>query len=413
MKSLFREQVLAQQTSRMQGEVSLVQVPAFTWLTGLIVFIVVCSLIFLLSGSYARKTVVFGVLQPEQGVIRVQTSQPGTVQQLLVQEADRVEVGQPLIELTMQHYSSEKTELNASLQQELETILANLQRQKKQEIARQHIRQREVIERTASAQQQLSQVLLQQSTFQQRLELNQHLVEQVSQLSGTGFISNLELSRQKDTLLSLQQQEQVLQGQRLILEEQLKQQQSLQQQLPLDHQATLAHLDNQASELRNQLTRLQHEQSSVIRAPKAGTVSGVLPRAGHFINAGSIVLSLLPEEAELEAILYVPTSAIAFIESGQDVRLRFHAFPYERFGVQQGKVHEVSHTVLLPEEVSDITLQEPSYRVRVRLSSQQIQAYNRELSLRAGMTLDGDVITERRSLLQWLFDPIYSIKGQM
>ena len=31
MKSLFREQVLAQQTSRMQGEVSLVQVPAFVW----------------------------------------------------------------------------------------------------------------------------------------------------------------------------------------------------------------------------------------------------------------------------------------------------------------------------------------------------------------------------------------------
>ena len=131
------------------------------------------------------------------------------------------------------------------------------------------------------------------------------------------------------------------------------------------------------------------------------------------MNAGSIVLSLLPGGAELEAIVYVPTRGIAFIEPGQDVRLRFHAFPYERFGVHKGKVYEVSHTVLLPEEVTDVTLQEPSYRVRVRLSSQQIQAYNRELPLRAGMTLDGDVITERRSLVQWLFDPIYSIKGQM
>jgi membrane fusion protein len=197
------------------------------------------------------------------------------------------------------------------------------------------------------------------------------------------------------------------------LEEQLKQQQSLQKQLPLELQSTQAQLDNQISELRNQLTRLQHEQSSIIRAPKAGTISGILPRSGHFVNAGSIVLSLLPEGAELEAIVYVPTRAIAFIEPGQDVRLRFHAFPYERFGVHQGKAHEVSHTVLLPEEVVDVTLQEPSYRVRVRLSSQQIQAYNRELPLRAGMTLDGDVITERRSLVQWLFDPIYSIKGQM
>lgn len=413
MKSLFREQVLNQQTSRMQGEVSLVQVPAFYWLTGLILFIVVCSFIFLLSGSYARKTVVFGVLQPEQGVIRIQTSQAGTVQQLFVKEGEIVEAGQPLIALTMQHFSSEQTELNASLKEELGAILSNLQRQKQQEIASQRIREQDIIERNASAQLQLNQILQQQATFQQRLQLNQRLVKQVSQLSGTGFISNLELSRQQDTLLALQQQEQVLQGQRLTLEEQLKQQQSLQEQLPLDHQAKMAQLDNQISELRNQLTRLQHEQSSVIRAPKAGTVSGILPGPGYFINAGSIVLSLLPEGAELEAIVYVPTSAVAFIEPGQDVRLRFHAFPYERFGVHLGRVNEVSHTVLMPEEVVDISLQEPSYRVRVKLSSQQIQAYNRELPLRAGMTLDGDVITERRSLLQWLFDPIYSIKGQM
>ncbi|MCC5827228.1 HlyD family efflux transporter periplasmic adaptor subunit [Alkalimonas sp.] len=413
MKSLFREQVLAQQSQRMQGEVSLVQVPAFAWLTGLIAFIVVCSLIFLLSGSYSRKTVVFGVLQPQQGVIRVQTSQPGTVQQLLVQEGERVEAGQPLLELTMQHFSSEHSELNASLQQELAAILANLEQQKQQEIDRQRIRLQEVAERIASAQQQLNQIEQQQRTFQQRLELNQHLVEQISQLSGTGFISNLELSRQQDTLLSLQQQEQVLQGQQLTLQEQLKQQQSLQQQLPLDHQATLGQLDNQISELRNQRTRLQHEQRSVITAPKAGVVSGILPRQGHFMSAGSIVLSILPQGAELEAIVYVPTRAISFIDTGQEVRLRFHAFPYERFGVQQGQVHEISQTVLLPDEVTDMQLTEPSYRVRVRLSEQQILAYNRELPLRAGMTLDGDIITERRSLLQWLFDPIYSLKGQL
>lgn len=413
MKSLFREQVLAQHSSRMHGEVSLVQVPSLAWLTGLFAFIVVCSVIFLLSGSYSRKAVVFGLLQPQQGVIRLQTPQSGTVQQLLVDEGARVEAGQPLVELTAQHFSSKHSELNASLQQELAAIMTNLHQQQQQEINRQHIRLQEVAERIESAEQQLNQIVQQQTIFQQRLELNKQLEAQISQLSGTGYISNLELSRQKDTLLNLQQQEQVLQGQRLTLEEQLKQLHSLQQQLPLNHQATLAQLNNQISELRNQHTRLQHQQISIIRAPKAGIVSGILARSGHFMNAGSIALSILPEGSELEAIVYAPSSAIAFIEPGQDVRLRFHAFPYERFGVHQGKVHEVSHTVLLPEEVADVALQEPSYRVRVRLSSQQIQAYNRELPLRSGMTVDGDVITEQRNLLRWLFDPIYGIKGRM
>lgn len=413
MKSIFREQVLAQQTSRMQGEVSLVQVPSFVWLTGLIALIVVSSLIFLLTSNYSRKAVVFGALQPEQGIIRVQTAQSGTVKQILVQEGDKVEAGQPLLQLTTQHYSSTDKELNASLQQELVAILESLQQQKQQEVEKYRIKSNDNKELIVSAQKQLNQVKHQQTIFQQRLDLNQRLVERLSQLSGTGYISSLELDRQRDTLLSLQQQGQMLEGEELRLNEQLKQQQSLLQQLPLDQQAALTQLDNQASEFRNQLTRLQHEQSSIIRAPKAGTVSGILPRSGHFMDTGSVILSLIPEGAELEAVIYIPTKSIAFIEPEQEVRLRFHAFPYERFGVKQGKVHEVSHTVLLPDEVTDSTLTEPSYRVRVKLASQQIYAYNRELQLRAGMTLDADVITEKRSLLQWLFDPIYSIKGQL
>lgn len=413
MKSIFREQVLTQQTSRMQGEVSLVQVPSFVWLTGLITVIVVSSLIFLLASNYSRKAVVFGALQPEQGIIRIQTSQAGTVKQLLVQEGDKVEAGQPLLQLTMQHFSSEDTELSASLQKELTAILVNLQQQKQQEIEKYRIKQQDSNDQIVSVEERLKQIAQQQAIFQQRLDLNQKLVQQISQLSGTGYISTLELDRQRDTLLSLQQQGQALESEELSLKEQLKQQQNILQQLPLEQHASLTSIENQMSELRNQLTRLQHEQTSIIRAPKSGTVSGILPKSGHFMDSGSIVLSLIPEGAELEAIVYVPTQSIAFVEPNQDVRLRFHAFPYERFGVQQGKVREVSHTVLLPEEVTDTTIKEPSYRVRVKLSSQQIYAYNRVLQLRAGMTLDADVVTEQRSLLQWLFDPIYSIKGQL
>lgn len=413
MKSLFREQVLKNQNQRMQGEVSLVQVPTFTWLTGLIAFIVVCSIAFLVTNSYTRKAVVFGVLQPEQGVIRVQTAQPGTVQQLLVEEGGKVEAGQALLQLNMDRYSGGRTEFTAALRQEMTAILANLQQQKQQEQERYEIRQRDIVQRIGSAEQQAEQLREQQKTFAERLELNQHLVAQISQLSGSGFISNQDLIRQRDTWLSLQQQEQILNGQQLSLQEQLKQQQSLLQQLPLEHQASQARLDNQISELRNQLTRLQHEQSSTIKAPVAGTVSGILPRAGHFMEAGDVALSLIPAGAELEVVLYVPTRSIAFIDEGQAVRLRFHAFPYERFGVHHGSVKEVSNTVLLPNEVLEVALQEPSYRVRVQLTSQHILAYNRELPLRAGMTLDADVITERRSLLRWLFDPIFSIRGQL
>ena len=68
--------------------------------------------------------------------------------------------------------------------------------------------------------------------------------------------------------------------------------------------------------------------------------------------------------------------------------------------------------MLLPSEVAEVALQQPSYRLKVRLSGQSIQAYQRELPLKAGMTLQADLITEQRNLWQWLFDPILALRGQ-
>ena len=96
MKSLFRQQVLDARQSRLQGEVNLTQPPTFTLLAALISFILIISLLFLITGSYKRKEVVFGILQPEQGIIRVQTNQPGTAQQFLITEGERVEAGHAL-----------------------------------------------------------------------------------------------------------------------------------------------------------------------------------------------------------------------------------------------------------------------------------------------------------------------------
>lgn len=413
MKSLFRQQVLDARESRLQGEVNLTQPPSFTLLAVLISFILIISLLFLITGSYKRKEVVFGILQPEQGIIRVQANQPGTVQQFLITEGERVEAGQALLQLTMNHYSAAQTELNAALGKELSIILTNLQRQKLQEEQKYQLRLKETAARIDNLKKQQEQLQTQYATFQKRLELNDYLVSQISQLSGTGYISNIELSRQQDTLLSLQQQEQALVNQKLVLEEQLQQQLSEQQQQPLDFNASQSQLDNQIAELRNQLTRLQHEQSTLITAPVAGTVTGILIKPGQHLAAGSVALSILPDDTQLEAVVYVPTRAIAFIESGQHARIRFHAFPYERFGVHEGKVLEISRTVIMPDEVPGLILEEPAYRVRIGLQQQFIYAYNRELSLRAGMALDADIVTEQRSLIRWLFDPIFSLKGRL
>jgi len=413
MNSLFRPEALAQQQRRLQGEVSLTRPPALVWLTWLIAAIALISLIFLLSGNYLRKQTALGLLQPELGVVRLQATAAGVVSSVLVKEGETVVQGQPLLQLSSRLYAQGQPELNATLLQERQQMLDALLAQKQQNQQKHQLQLAEVKQKISSLELQLIELNQQISTFSERLRLNQQQVQQLQKLNGTGYISEIELNRQRDVMLSMQQQDKVLNGQHLALSEQLSQQQNVQQQLPLQFQQELTQLEQQISEHKNQLARLQHEQSSLITAPVAGVVSAVLVKTGQQLEQGVTALSLLPADNQLEAVLYLPTRAIAFVEPGQQARIRYHAFPYQRFGVHQAEIIEVSSTVLLPNEVSDVTLTEPSYRLRLKLSAQQISAYNRELPLKAGMSLEADIVTEQRSLLQWLFDPIYSIQGRL
>lgn len=413
MKSLFRQEVQAEQSNRLQGEVSITQLPAFSWLAALLTVIVVLSLLFLFSAEYKRKETVFGLLQPQQGVNRLTLGQSGIVAKVWVTEGQQVKTGQPLLQLTMPHYGQGDTERTQTLQQELQAMIASLTLQKQQQQERHQIRLAEAQARLVLLQQQNTELAGQLQTFTERMQLNENLVRQVQQLAGSGYISQLELNRQKDTLLSLKQQVQSLKGQQLLLQSQQREQQSLLEQLPLELTSQLSLLDQQLSELRNQQTRLAHEQTVVYRASADGVISGLRYQAGQSVQAGAVAMSIVPAAVELEAVVYVPTRAVAFIEVGQKARIRFDAFPYERFGVHQARVKAVSQAVLLPSDVPEFALKEPGYRVILQLESQSVHAYQRELALRPDMTLNADVITGQRNLLHWLFEPVLSLKGQL
>lgn len=413
MKSLFRQEVQAEQSNRLQGEVSITQLPAFSWLAALLTVIVVLSLLFLFSAEYKRKETVFGLLQPQQGVNRLTLGQSGIVAKVWVTEGQQVKTGQPLLQLTMPHYGQGDSERTQTLQQELQAMIASLTLQKQQQQERHQIRLAEAQARLVLLQQQNTELAGQLQTFTERMQLNENLVRQVQQLAGSGYISQLELNRQKDTLLSLKQQVQSLKGQQLLLQSQQREQQSLLEQLPLELTSQLSLLDQQLSELRNQQTRLAHEQTVVYRASADGVISGLRYQAGQSVQAGAVAMSIVPAAVELEAVVYVPTRAVAFIEVGQKARIRFDAFPYERFGVHQARVKAVSQAVLLPSDVPEFALKEPGYRVILQLESQSVHAYQRELALRPDMTLNADVITGQRNLLHWLFEPVLSLKGQL
>lgn len=412
-RPLFRPEVQAKQQQRLAGTVNLTRPLSVLSLTWLLLLIVTVAVIYLANAQYSRKQTVSGVLQPSAGVVRLQLAESGIIGALLVREGEQVRRGQPLLLLNKQQFDSSQQELGSTLLQQSTEVLSRLGSEKQQLQQSHQLAVRQQQDKIEALARQLSETDNQLTTLQSRLQLNREQLTQLKKLAGTGYISQLEINRQQDSLLQLEQQEQQLQAARLQLQAEQRQQQSAAAQLPLLQQTELSQLENQIAEQTARQAQLNVQQTTTLVAPADGRVSALQVKAGQWQAQGQVALTLLPLDEQLEAVLYVPTSAIGFLQQGQQARLRYDAYPYQRFGVFGGEVTEVSETVLLPADVSDFVLSGPSFRVRVRLPAQQISAYQRQLPLKAGMTLQADLITERQTLLQWLFDPIYSLRGQL
>src|SRR3569623_1037662 len=166
--------------------------------------------------------------------------------------------------------------------------------------------------------------------------------------------------------------------------------------------------------LEQQLTEYESRRRVVITAPTAGTVTAILAERGQTAVPTAPLLSILPEQAVLEAQLLVPSRAIGFIEPGQRVALRYEAFPYQRYGSAQGRIKEIARTLITPGEVNlPVALREPVYRVTVSLDAQYIDADRQRLARQSGMLLDADVWRDRRRIIEWVFDPLYSVMGRV
>lgn len=414
MKNLFRQEVLENKKHRLEGTISLAQPPVFQKLAVFLVIIVVTSLLFLALGSYKRKEKVSGVIQPDLGVVKLHAQQSGVVTGILVTEGQKVTKGQALVRVTSERHSTGSEELNQSLINQYQFQIVSLERQLTQQERQNKLQLDEVRTSKKFVLARLEELKTQYDLYRQRIAINENILSQVSNLATTGYISELELKRQKDTLLSLEQQSSSIQSERISLNNQLEQLNNQLAQLPIEQNKVITQLNNQMSGIKVQLASVEQQKSGELRATVDGTVSGIMVKAGKSITERQSLMTILPNNSRMQAVLYVPTSAFGFIEIGQTTKIRYQAFPYQKFGIYRGQVAELSAHVILPNE-SDLPspLAEPFYRVLVDLETESIKAYGREIPLKSGMLLEADVVIEERSLLAWLFDPVFSLEGQL
>ena len=416
--SLFRKEVVSHQSERLTGAITLAQPLSIKLSVLILVSFAIAIVTFLFTAEYSRKETVRGFLMPNKGVIKSFATQGGTIERLLVEEGDLVEKGQALATMIIHQNSADGLSLSSKLQKQLTSQLTLLDEEISQYQSIQ-IQENQKLENKASALKNEKTALESQFTLaNEKLELLLSQQRDVEQLKNNGFISKFEKENQQQALLEAKQQKQNIA--RLLLQQnnQINQTAFDKANLPQQYKLRINNLLREKANIENQLVQVKNSHSYTITASHAGTVTGIQVVEGETLSPSKAqskpLLHILPKGSELVAELLLPTRSAGFIAKGQTSRLRFDAFPYQRFGFIESEITRIDRALITPNEVQlPIALQEPVYRLRAKLTKQQMQAYGQAFELKSGMLFEADIMLEQRTLIEWLLEPIYSIKGRV
>jgi membrane fusion protein len=412
---LFREEVL-QARAQWMGTITLSQ-PVSSWLlTGLASLFAVAVVSLLFIGTYTRHESVQGQLVPSAGLLPITARSAGTVMAAHIREGDVVTRDQALIELSGEVSSLSRGQTQVAvvndLQAQLTQLEALLQNQKSLE-GQQH---EGLANQILMLNKQLAEIDQQLSVQQEVTGIVERRLEKLGPGVKDGTFSQVELEKYQAEALNGRAQLSVLSRQRLDTEQQLRTLQDQLQQLPFTTEALRNELRFRLSGINQSLAQSEAQRAVVLRAPRDGLVANLAIQNGQTVTAGQRLLSIVPQGSLLQAELWLPSRAVGFLETGNRVILRYPAFPYQKFGQQAGHVLEISRSATAAPELTGLLgrpISEPLYRVLVQLDQQTVSAYGRAEPLRPGMTVDGDILLDRRRLIEWVLEPLYGVSRSL
>jgi multidrug resistance efflux pump len=143
------------------------------------------------------------------------------------------------------------------------------------------------------------------------------------------------------------------------------------------------------------------ERKYIISSPTDGKIAFTIPlQENQFLQAGKLIGYVNPSDSRFYALVKLPQNNLGKVVSGQSVQLRFEAYPYQEFGVVEGKLDYISKVATDSGLLATITLSNgliTNNRVRIQY--------------RSGLKSQALIITKQARLLERFYrDLIKSVQ---
>lgn len=169
---------------------------------------------------------------------------------------------------------------------------------------------------------------------------------------------------------------------------------------------------------------LAHRQTlarTTVKSPTDGIVKDIsVSTIGAIINSGQVIMEIVPTSDEMLVEAFMPPTEVAYVEVGAKAKVKLSAYDTRRYGDLDGEVILVSPDVLIEDakgggrpDATPVNFEPGFYKILVHITNPGIERNGMKLIPRPGMTATVDILTGEKTVLEYVFRPIESLRDAL
>ncbi len=407
-ENLFRKQAIEALAKKTSGRPICLMPRPWLWLNCLLVVLFLSAAVFIGSTEYSRKESARGWLISKSGIARIANNTAAVVSKVIRMPGDWVTAGEPLLYLSTDSIlpggNGKSEQVLAQLREEIHEIDTQLGLSGE----RQALESAGLTRQLHSFEKGVRALFARRDEQRRRVAMSQEKLRRIEHLVESGAVTEWDVLQQREEMSSLEQDLAKLEQDIASQQRERELLQGRQGGAPVQAEIERSTLRARRGQLSQQIAEQESRRLSVLTAPVDGIVASLEVHVGDSIAPRQLLMTVLPENMNLVAEIYVPSRAAGFIQTGQAVRISYDAFPQQKFGTFEGRIERISNFVVLPGEVPrPFPMPEATYKVQVEIHDAAIKTRIGRAALRPGMLLAAEIVLEKRNLLDWLLEPLH------
>lgn len=382
-----------------------------------------------------------GKLLPLSYIKIVQPAEGGVVREILVREGQRVMAGQILVRMDASLSQADSVALRNELerrtleQKRIEAELSGFPFEKNaansselfahiqaEYLANRHALEDAIAQESAAldkASQELAATREVQRKLEQILPTYRAQEEAYRKLGKDGFAGNLMvLEKQRERIekeQDLRAQEYTAQSLQASITQSERRLAQIRSGYRQKLQAEKVAVYGEVQKLRQEWAKQEHRNALLaLKAPQTGVVKDLATHtSGTVVSPGAVLMILVPDNEALQAEVWVRNEDVGFVRPNQQVKLKFAAYPFQKYGMLNGAVIHVGADVSDdPASTSSSTSEKGNtngqsvYRALISMQKQELGAEGRRLLLTPGMQVAAEIRLGDQTVLEYLLSPV-------